>query len=78
MLAARPLWRSLPAKPPAFLRLTVRMVEGHGVHRVAAQHRATLRGKAFVATSPNGRFTEGAAAVNGKTLEQVEVRLIAL
>lgn len=54
------------------------MVEGHGVHRVAAQHRATLRGKAFVATSPNGRFTEGAAAVNGKTLEQVEVRLIAL
>lgn len=30
------------------------MVEGHGVHRVAAAHRRQLVGKRFKATSPNG------------------------
>lgn len=34
------------------------MVEGHGVHRVAAAHRRALMGKRFAATSPNGRFTQ--------------------
>ncbi len=48
------------------------MVEGHGTHRVAAAHRAALKGKAFVASSPNGRFAEGAAAVNGKTMTDVQ------
>jgi hypothetical protein len=47
-------------------------VEGHGTHRVAAQHRKELVGKAFVADSPNGRFVEGAAAVNGKVLTAAE------
>lgn len=47
-------------------------VEGHGTHRVAAQHRAALKGKAFEASSPNGRFVEGAAAIDGLTLTGVE------
>jgi len=39
--------------------IPVRMVEGHGCHRVAHAHRKLLLGKRFVATSPNKRFTEG-------------------
>lgn len=48
------------------------MVEGHSVHRVAAQHRKRLVGKKFVATSPNGRFAEGARAISGKTFDRIE------
>ena len=47
-------------------------MEGHGTHRVAAQHRRELVGKAFVADSPNGRFVDGAAAVSGKVLTAAE------
>lgn len=45
-----------------FKVVPVRMVEGHGCHRVAHAHRKLLVGKRFVAKSPNGRFTEGASA----------------
>jgi formamidopyrimidine-DNA glycosylase len=48
------------------------MVEGHSVHRVAASHRRRLVGKKFACTSPNGRFTEGAAAINNKTFRAIE------
>ena len=48
------------------------MVEGHSVHRVAARHRQKLVGKKFACTSPNGRFTEGAAAINNKTFRAIE------
>jgi formamidopyrimidine-DNA glycosylase len=48
------------------------MVEGHSVHRVAAFHRQRLVGKAFAATSPNGRFTAGAAAIDGKIFHSIE------
>ena len=48
------------------------MVEGHGTHRVAAAHRQALVGKVFAATSPTGRFVEGAAAVNGRQLTDVQ------
>lgn len=48
------------------------MVEGHGVHRVAIAHRKKLLNAAFRATSPNGRFTEGAAAIDGRVLNRVE------
>ena len=53
------------------LRRTTEMVEGHGVHRVAAQHRKRLKGLRFTAVSPNGRFEEGAAAINEKVLRDV-------
>lgn len=49
------------------------MVEGHSVHRVAHAHRQKLVSKKFCATSPNGRFTEGAACIDGKKLCKIEV-----
>jgi formamidopyrimidine-DNA glycosylase len=49
------------------------MVEGHQCHRVAAAHRKMLLNRCFTATSPNGRFSAGAAAITGKSLTQIEV-----
>lgn len=49
------------------------MVEGHQCHRVAAAHRKLLVGHAFKATSPNGRFSEGAEAINNRPLSKIEV-----
>ena len=48
------------------------MVEGHGVHRVAVTHRRALVGKRFAATSPNGRFEQGARAIDGEPLRKIE------
>ena len=42
------------------------------MHRVAQHHRRTLLGRAFVASSPNGRFTDGARAIDGSVLHKVE------
>ena len=50
----------------------MRMVEGHSVHRVAHAHRRRLCGKRFVATSPNGRFAAGAAAISGAVFFSIE------
>lgn len=49
------------------------MVEGHGCHRVAHFHRQKLLNRKFKATSPNGRFTDGAAAINNQPLTRIEV-----
>jgi formamidopyrimidine-DNA glycosylase len=49
------------------------MVEGHSCHRLAFQHRKRLVGRKFVATSPNGRFSDGAASIDGKVLQRIEV-----
>ena len=51
---------------------TISMVEGHSVHRVATLHRKRLVGKCFQAWSPNGRFTDGAAAIDGKPFTSIE------
>lgn len=48
------------------------MVEGHQVHRTAASHRKLLVGKRFQASSPNGRLSDGAAAVDGLVLTSVD------
>ena len=48
------------------------MVEGHSVHRVATMHRQRLLGKIFHAHSPNGRFTEGAKAIDQKVFYRIE------
>ena len=58
--------------PPVPIDTTLVMVEGHSVHRVAALHRKRLVGKKFVAWSPNGRFKEGANAINGKNFYRIE------
>lgn len=42
------------------------------MHRVASLHRKRLVGKSFFAWSPNGRFTEGANAINGKVFSRIE------
>ena len=55
-----------------FRRTNLVMVEGHSVHRVASMHRKRLVGKAFTAWSPNGRFTGGASAINGKVFSRIE------
>ena len=48
------------------------MVEGHSVHRVASLHRKKLCGRNLKASSPNGRFAAGAAAIDGKTFRSIE------
>ena len=53
-------------------RVNLQMVEGHSVHRVASMHRKRLVGKSFFAWSPNGRFAEGANAINGKVFSRIE------
>merc|ERR1711907_29159 len=51
------------------------MVEGPECHRVAAAHRKQLQHKKLKAESPNGRFSDGAAAINqaGGELMRIEV-----
>lgn len=49
------------------------MVEGHQCHRVAHAHRRQLLGRRFKASSPNGRFTDGAAALHDQPLHRIEV-----
>ncbi|CAK9276303.1 unnamed protein product [Sphagnum jensenii] len=51
------------------------MVEGPGVHRVALVHRRMLQGCVFQATSPSGRFVDGAAAINGRVLSHIEAHV---
>lgn len=65
----------LPSLVVAFcptLRTPLHMVEGHGCHRVVAAHRRLLLGHVFKASSPNGRFTEGARLIDGRRLARIE------
>lgn len=48
------------------------MPEGHTVHRAARRQHALLAGGAVRASSPQGRFAEGAAQLDGRRLERVE------
>lgn len=47
------------------------MPEGHTIHRAARLQRALLRGQPVVADSPQGRFTGGAAVLDGRRLRTV-------
>ena len=42
------------------------------MHRIASRFRTQLVGRTFAATSPNARFTEGAAAIDRRVLSRVE------
>jgi formamidopyrimidine-DNA glycosylase len=57
----------------AFSKTPTTMVEGHGCHRVAHFHRQQLLDRKFKASSPNGRFIDGAAAINNQPLTRIEV-----
>ncbi len=47
------------------------MPEGHSVHRIARQFDRNFVGRAVAASSPQGRFAEGAAVISGRTATQV-------
>jgi endonuclease-8 len=47
------------------------MPEGHSVHRIARQFDRNFVGRAVAASSPQGRFVEGAAVISGRTATQV-------
>ncbi|MFG2089557.1 MULTISPECIES: Fpg/Nei family DNA glycosylase [unclassified Spirillospora] len=44
------------------------MPEGHTVHRLAAEHQRMFGGRRVAATSPQGRFADGAAWLDGRVL----------
>ncbi|HLU33570.1 MAG TPA: DNA-formamidopyrimidine glycosylase family protein [Natronosporangium sp.] len=48
------------------------MPEGHTIHRLAARHRELFAGRPVTATSPQGRFRQGAAALSGAVLRDTE------
>ncbi|MCO5608069.1 hypothetical protein L7F22_062274 [Adiantum nelumboides] len=48
------------------------MVEGPLVHFVAVTHRRLLLGQRLLASSPNGKFRDGAALVDGQVLTLIE------
>ncbi len=48
------------------------MPEGHTIHRAARDHRRALAGQVLEVTSPQGRFSDGAARINGRRCMAVE------
>ncbi len=46
------------------------MPEGHTLHRLARLHQRKFGGQPVAVSSPQGRFAEGAAAVNGRVLRR--------
>ncbi len=46
------------------------MPEGHTIHRLARDLNRDLRGQFVAVTSPQGRFVDGAAAIDGQALKQ--------
>ena len=50
------------------------MPEGHSVHRIARQFARNFVGRAVQASSPQGRFADGAAALAGR--EMLEARAV--
>lgn len=51
------------------------MPEGHSVHRIARQFERNIVGRTVAASSPQGRFVEGAEVIDGR--EALEVRAVA-
>ncbi|QKJ19331.1 Fpg/Nei family DNA glycosylase [Microbacterium hominis] len=47
------------------------MPEGHSVHRIARQFSRNFLGRRIAASSPQGRFGEGAAVLDGRTVTAV-------
>jgi formamidopyrimidine-DNA glycosylase len=46
--------------------------EGHTLHRIARDHTIRFRGRPVAASSPQGRFVDGAALVDGRVLTRAE------
>lgn len=48
------------------------MPEGHTIHRLARDQRRDLRGHVVRASSPQGRFTDSAARLDGRVLDRAD------
>ncbi len=48
------------------------MPEGHTIHRLAKAHTRAFGGAVMEASSPQGRFEDGAALISGRVLRKVE------
>ncbi|WP_341928161.1 DNA-formamidopyrimidine glycosylase family protein [Nocardioides psychrotolerans] len=48
------------------------MPEGHTIHRLARRHRTLLVGRRVAASSPQGRFAEGAALIDGQVVDATD------
>ncbi|MEM6331080.1 MAG: DNA-formamidopyrimidine glycosylase family protein, partial [Planctomycetota bacterium] len=48
------------------------MPEGHTIHRLARDHNRDLAGQKLRVSSPQGRFEEGAAQLDGRKLIDVD------
>lgn len=48
------------------------MPEGHTIHRLARDHAPLLVGRPVSATSPQGRFADGAMLLSGRVVERVQ------
>ncbi|MCW2725873.1 MAG: Formamidopyrimidine-DNA glycosylase [Frankiales bacterium] len=48
------------------------MPEGHTIHRLAREHRALLVGRPVGVQSPQGRFTAGAALLDGSAVTRID------
>ncbi len=48
------------------------MPEGHTIHRIAKDHSPVLTGRPVTVTSPQGRFANDAALVDGVVLDRIE------
>lgn len=48
------------------------MPEGHTIHRLARRHQRLLAGQRITASSPQGRFADGAALIDGRVLERTD------
>lgn len=48
------------------------MPEGHTIHRLAVEHQRMFGGLAVAATSPQGRFAEGARWLDGRVLSEAD------
>lgn len=48
------------------------MPEGHTIHRIAQEHRELFGGRVVAVSSPQGRFSGGAARLDGQKLDDVE------
>ena len=51
------------------------MPEGHSVHRIARQFDRNIVGRTVAASSPQGRFAEGAADIDGRQALEVRLRV---
>ena len=48
------------------------MPEGHTIHRIARDHRKVLVGQPVAVSSPQGRFAESAAHIDGRVLRRID------